>query len=78
MFYILMAHEQSAGAAESLDDARQKGQSLCDAEVIPTTFSIYDEDTFIEDITRTDGRDLSQQIADFNRTHIACPRGKGV
>jgi len=69
MFYIMMDHEKSADTAGSLAEARQKGQRICDAEPLPAGFSIYDEETFVEDIVRTDGRDLSQQIADFNRAH---------
>jgi hypothetical protein len=69
MYFILMDHQKTAGDAKSLAEARQKGQLLCDAESLPTTFSIYDEDTFVEDIKRTDGRDLSQQVADFNKAH---------
>lgn len=70
MFYIMMNHEKTAASAESLAEARMKGQSLCDAEILPTVFSIYEGDTFIENIQRSDGRDLSQQIADFNCTYL--------
>lgn len=70
MFYIMINHEQTADTASTLDEARRKGQKLCDAEPLPGTFSIYDEDeNLIENIQRTDGRDLSQQMADFNRAH---------
>lgn len=69
MFYILINHEQSADTGATLEEARQKGQAKCDAEPIPATFSIYEEENWVEDIKRSDGRDLSQQIADFNRAH---------
>lgn len=70
MFYIMINHEETADTAESLDEARKKGQTLCDAELLPCTFAIYDDgENFVEELKRTDGRDLSEQIADFNRTH---------
>lgn len=72
MYYILISHEQTAATSPTLEGARQTGQALCDAEPIPATFSIYDEEeNWVEDIKRSDGRDLSQQIADFNRAHAA-------
>ena len=69
MFYILINHEQTAGNGATLDEAREKGQPLCDAEMIPAVFSIYDEETFVEDIQRSDGRGLSEQVALFNEKH---------
>ena len=65
MFYVMINHEQSADSAETLEEARVKGQQICDDEPVPGTFSIYDEDQFVEYIERGDGRDLSDQIRDM-------------
>lgn len=67
MFYVLMNHEQSAASADTLDEARSKGQAICDAEILPASFAIYEEETFIEMIERTDGKSLGQQISHFIR-----------
>lgn len=67
MFYVMIEHEQTAGSAETLDEARIVGQKLCDEEPVPGGFSIYDEDRFVEDIERSDGRTLSDQVRDFAR-----------
>lgn len=69
MFYIMIDDEQSADSANTLEEARLAGQILCDAEMLPSSFSIYEDDEFVEDIRRTDGRNLSQQIADFDVAH---------
>lgn len=75
MFYIMMDHEKTADTANSLEEARKKGQKICDEELLPTTFSIYDGDgNLIEDIKRTDGRTLGQQVSDFNN-QAGRPRG---
>lgn len=75
MFYIMINHEQTADTADSIEKAREKGQTLCDAELLPSTWSIYDADeNWVEDIQRSDGRDLSQQMKDFNTAFDKCPQ----
>lgn len=66
-YYVMIDHEQSAGHYPTLAEARTEGQKLCDAEVLPAVFSIQDADgNDVEPIERSDGRDLGQQVKDFN------------
>lgn len=68
MFYIMINNEQTADTAETIELARTKGQTLCDAEVLPSTWSIYDaNENWVEDIKPSDGRNLSQQIKDLQQ-----------
>lgn len=69
--YLLMIDgEQSAGRFDSIEAARAEGQKLCDAEPIPSAWTIEDEHgNVIEPLTRSDGRDLSAQVRDFNAAH---------
>lgn len=66
MFFIMLNHERTADTADTIEEARSKGQKLCDAEIAPATFAIYNEDIFVENINRSDGRGIDQLIADFN------------
>ena len=67
MFFIMINHEQTADDAKTLDEARRKAKDLCDNEPIPSVWSIYDEaGRHIEDVVRTDGRTLSDQVRDLN------------
>jgi hypothetical protein len=66
-FFIMINHEESADTATSLEEARIKGQAICDNEIIPCTFSIYQDETFVEDIRRTDGLALGDLVTDFNK-----------
>lgn len=65
-YFVMINGEQSCDHKPTLAAARLAGQVLCDAEVLPASFSIHDGDgEHVEDILRSDGRDLSAQIADF-------------
>lgn len=66
-YYIMVNHEQTADHCDTLTKARIRGLELCDAEPIPSSWSIYDANgQFVEDIERTDGMTLEEQIAQFN------------
>jgi hypothetical protein len=75
MFFVMIDHEQTAGSAETLAEARIVGQKLCDEEPVPGGFSIYEDDRFVENIGRSDGRTLSEQIRDFARPRTEIERG---
>lgn len=67
----MVNYEQSAGSYMTLEKARVEGQRMCDAEPIPSTWTIADRDgNQIESIDRTDGSSLSDQIAAFNKLHL--------
>lgn len=66
-YYIMINHEQTADHCDTLTQARTRGLELCDAEPIPSTWSIYDaQGQFVEEILRKDGMTLQEQIAQFN------------
>ncbi len=66
-YFVMIDSEQSAGHYPTLQEARDEGQKMCNAEPLPCTFSIQDEDgNEIEPITRSDGKGLAEQVADFN------------
>ena len=68
-FFLMIDYEQSAGDFNDLHTARVEGQKLCDAEPIPSVWTIADEEgNTIEPIVRTDGKDLQQQIQAFRPT----------
>ena len=70
-YFVMINYEQSAGSYPTLEEARTEGQRLCDAEGIPSTWSIAEADgNTIEPIGRTDGRSLSDQVAAFNKLHL--------
>lgn len=63
--------EQTAGDYSTLGQARIEGQKMCDAEPIPSVWTITDVDgNEIEPISRSDGKTLSDQIASFNAKHL--------
>lgn len=69
-YFIMIDSEQTVGHEKTLAEARRVGQSQCDKEVLPCSFSIQDENgNHIEDIKRSDCQSLSQQIASFNAKH---------
>lgn len=69
-YYVVLDHEQTCDHKPTLAEARLAGQALCDAEILPSSFPIQNGDgEHIEDILRSDGRDLSAQVADFNSLH---------
>lgn len=77
-YFVMINGEQSCDHKSTLAAARLAGQVLCDAEVLPATFSIQDGDgEHIEEILRSDGRDLSAQIADFGSSHEQSEQPQG-
>lgn len=65
-YFIMIDHEQTADHCDTLSEARTRGQELCDQEMLQSTWSIYDENSnFIEDIHRSDGKSLEDQVRDF-------------
>ena len=67
---IMINFEQTADHCDTLSQARQRGQELCDAEPLPTTWSIFDAGgQFVEEIKRSDGKSLEAQIKDFSKNH---------
>lgn len=70
-FFVMIDHEQSAGSYLTLEEARSQGLRMCDAEPIPSVWTIADADgNMIEPINRTDGASLSDQVAAFNKLHL--------
>ena len=70
-FFLTINHEQSAGNYTTLKDARVEGQRMCDADPIPSVWTITGaEGNLIETIQRTDGASLSDQVAVFNKLHL--------
>ncbi len=68
-YFVVIDHEQSVSDHATLEEARSEGQKSCDAEKIPCSFSIQDADgNHVEDIVRSDGRSLKDQVATFNAT----------
>lgn len=66
-FFVMIDYKQSAAECGSIEEARTVGQSLCDAEPLPCSFSIADADgEHVEEITRTDQRSLADQVGGFN------------
>ena len=66
-YYVMLDGDQTVGHFATMEMAKTEGQKLCDAEEIPGVFTIVDSDgNEIERIARTDGRELSAQIAAFN------------
>jgi hypothetical protein len=64
--YLMVDYEQSVDCFEDLETARVEGQKLCDAEPLPSVWTIADEEgNTIETIERTDGKDLQQQMQTF-------------
>jgi hypothetical protein len=72
-FYVMADDDTTASApCERIEDARAIGQELADAEPLPCSFSIQDgAGEHVEDITRSNGRDLSAQMAAFDATRDA-------
>ena len=66
-YYIMINFEQTADHCDTLSQARERGKELCDAEPLPTTWSIFDADgQFVEEIKRSDGKSLEDQIKGFS------------
>lgn len=66
-YFIMINHEQTADHCATLTEARQRGKELCDAEPLPSTWSIADADgEFVEEIKRSDGKTLEVQIMEFS------------
>lgn len=65
-YYIVINDEQTADHRPTLSQARQRGRELCDAEPLPSTWSIQDaHGAFIEEISRSDGKTLETLIQEF-------------
>lgn len=43
-YYVMLDDDTTVAFAETLEEARQRGQELCDAEPLPGVFSIQDMD----------------------------------
>lgn len=66
-FYVMIDFEQSAAECKTIEKARAVGQALCDNETLPCSFSIADAaGNHLEDIQRSDGRGLIDQIHAFD------------
>lgn len=66
-YFVMYGYEKSADHCATLSEARASGQKLCDEDPLPGPWSIHDADgDFVEDIERTDGRSMSDQVRDFN------------
>lgn len=67
-YFVMYGYESSADHCATFTEARARGQVLCDEDPLPGPWSIHDaEGNFVEDIKRSDGRSLSDQIRDFER-----------
>lgn len=59
-------YDTTADHCNSLSEARARGQELCDAEPLPSTWTIQDADgEIVEEIKRSDGKTLENLIKDF-------------
>ncbi|MCZ8254713.1 MAG: hypothetical protein O9327_03375 [Polaromonas sp.] len=66
--YYVMLDEKSADEAQSLEEARVKARAIYDSELLPATCWISDaEGNHVEDIAKSDGHDLAQQVEHFNK-----------
>lgn len=69
-FYVVIDHEKSVSDHPTLQEARLAGQAACDAEILPSFFSIQDaRGNHVEDIVRSDGASISDQVQAFNAKH---------
>ena len=65
-YFIMYGYEKTADHCGTLTDARKRGQELCDEDPLPGTWSIHDANgDFVEDIKRSDGKTLEDQIKVF-------------
>lgn len=69
-FFVVIDHEQSVSDHPTLELARLAGQTACDAEVLPCSFSIQDaHGNHVEDIARSDGASVVDLVKTFNASH---------
>jgi len=69
-FFVMTDGDQSVDCFPTIEKARSEGQRLCDQDPLPSVWSIADTDgNEIEQITRSDGKSLSHQVASFNAIH---------
>ena len=67
-YFIMIGYEQTAAHCDTLSEARERGQKMCDEEPLPDSWSIHDEDgELVEDIVRSDGQTLADQAKAFGR-----------
>lgn len=65
-YFIMCDDDTTADHCNTLSEARMRGQELCDAEPLPTTWTIQDvAGKVVEEIKRSDGKTLEGQIKDF-------------
>ena len=65
-YFIMYGYEKTADHCGTLSEARKRGQELCDEDPLPGTWSIHDANgDFVEDIKRSDGKTLEDQIKVF-------------
>ena len=65
-YFIMIDHEQTVDHCDTLTQARILGKTLCDAEPLPSVWSIADaEGNFVEEIRRSDGKTLETLVKEF-------------